>query len=39
MLAYRASTQEATGMIMTSMVIGRELYLPCDMVVRTPPNK
>jgi hypothetical protein len=39
MLAYRASTQEITGMTTASMVIGRELYLPYELVVRTPPQQ
>jgi hypothetical protein len=39
MLAYRVSTQEITGMAIASMVIGWELYLCCELVVRTPPNK
>jgi hypothetical protein len=39
MLPYRVSTKEITGMPMASMVIGRELYLSCELVVRTPTNK
>ena len=39
LLAYRASTHETTGVTPASMVFGRELRLPCDLMLGTPPDK
>jgi hypothetical protein len=32
LLAYRASTHDTTGLTPTSLVFGRELQLPCDLL-------
>jgi len=39
LLAYRASTHETTGVTPSSMVFGRELHLPCDLMFGGPPHK
>jgi hypothetical protein len=39
LLAYRASTHDTTGLTPASLVIGRELRLPCDMLFGVPPDK
>jgi hypothetical protein len=39
LLAYRASTHDTTGLTPASLVFGRELQLPCDLLFGTPPNK
>ena len=39
MLAYRASTQETTGMKPANMVLVREISLPCDLLFASPPDK
>ena len=33
LLAYRASTHETTGVTPANMAFGRELRLPCDLVI------
>jgi len=37
--AYRASTQETTGMNPANMVLGSELSLPCGLLFASPPDK
>jgi hypothetical protein len=39
LLAYRALTQEITGMMPASMVFRRQLHLSCDLLFRASPNK
>ena len=39
LLAYQASTHETTGVMPASMVFGRELCLPCDLMFGAPPDK
>jgi hypothetical protein len=39
LLAYRASTYDTTGLTPASLVIGRELSLPGDLLFRAPPDK
>jgi hypothetical protein len=39
LLAYRASTNETTGVTPANMVFGRKLRLPCDLMFRAPPDK
>jgi hypothetical protein len=39
MLACRASTHETISTTPASMVFGRELHLPCDLLFRVPPDK
>jgi hypothetical protein len=38
-LAYRASTHNTTRLSPSSLVFGRELRLPCDLLFETCPNK
>jgi len=38
LLAYRASTHEATGVTPTNMVFGRELRFSCDLMFGAPPD-
>ena len=37
MLAYRSAVQESTGQSPASIVMGRELRLPCDLMFGCPP--
>jgi hypothetical protein len=39
LLAYRASTRDTTGLTPASLVFGRELRLPCDLLFGAPPDK
>jgi hypothetical protein len=39
LLAYRASTHDTTGLTPASLVFGRELRLPCDLLFGAPPDK
>jgi hypothetical protein len=39
LLAYRASTHDTTGFTPASLVFGRELRLPCDLLFGVPPDK
>jgi hypothetical protein len=39
LLAYRASTHDTTFMTPANMVFGRELRLPCDLLLRSPPGQ
>jgi len=39
LLDYRASTHETTGVTPATMVFGRELRLPCDLMFGAPPDK
>jgi len=39
LLAYRASTHETTGVTPASMVFGRELRLPRNLMFGAPPDK
>jgi hypothetical protein len=39
LLAYRASTDDTTGLTPASLVFGRELRLPCDLLFGAPPIK
>jgi hypothetical protein len=39
LLAYRASTYDTMGLIPASLVFGRELRLPCDLLFWAPPDK
>jgi hypothetical protein len=39
LLAYRASTNETTGVTPANMVFGQELRLPCDLMFGAPPDK
>jgi len=39
LLAYRSSTHETTGVTPASMVIGRELRPPGDLMFGGPPDK
>jgi hypothetical protein len=39
LLAYRASTHNTTGLTPASLVFGRELRLPCDLLFGVPPDK
>jgi hypothetical protein len=39
LLAYRASTHDTTGSIPPSLVFGRELRLPCNLMFGAHPNK
>jgi hypothetical protein len=39
LLAYRASTHETTSVMPSSMVFGRELRLPCDLMFGAPPDE
>jgi transposase InsO family protein len=38
LLAYRASTHNTMGSTPASLVFGRELQLPCDLLFRAPPE-
>jgi hypothetical protein len=38
-LAYRASTHDITGFAQTSLLFGKELRLPSDLLFGTPPDK
>jgi hypothetical protein len=38
-LAYRASTHDKTGLTPASLVFGRELRLPYDLLFGAPPDK
>jgi hypothetical protein len=37
LLAYRASTHDATDLTPASLVFGRKLRLPCQLLFETPP--
>jgi hypothetical protein len=39
LLAYRAPNHNTTGTTPSSMVFGRELYLPCNVLFGDPPDK
>jgi hypothetical protein len=39
LLAYRASTNDTTVFTPASLLFGRELRLPSDLLVGTPPDK
>jgi hypothetical protein len=39
LLAYRASTHDNTGLTQASLVFGRGLRLPCDLLFGAPPDK
>jgi hypothetical protein len=39
LLAYSASTHDTTGLTPASLVFGRELRLPCNLLVGVPPDK
>jgi hypothetical protein len=39
LLAYRAYTHDTTGLTPASLVFGRELRLPCDLLFGVPPDK
>jgi hypothetical protein len=39
LLAYRASTYDTTGFTPASLVFRRELWLPCDLLFGSPPDK
>ncbi|PNF19670.1 hypothetical protein B7P43_G16062 [Cryptotermes secundus] len=39
LLAYRASTHDTTGLTLASLVFGRELRLPCDLLFGVLPDK
>jgi hypothetical protein len=39
LLAYRASTQDTTGLTPASLVFGREFRLPCDLLFGIPTDK
>jgi hypothetical protein len=39
LLAYRASTHDTTGLTPASLVFGRELRLPCDLLFGVSPDK
>jgi transposase InsO family protein len=39
LLACRASTHDTTGLTPASLVFGRELRLPCDLLFGAPPDK
>ncbi|XP_033607654.1 uncharacterized protein LOC117282386 [Cryptotermes secundus] len=39
LLAYRASIHDTTGLTPASLVFGRELRLPCDLLFGVPPGK
>jgi hypothetical protein len=39
LLAYRASTHDTTGLTAASLVFGRELRLPFDLLFGVPPDK
>jgi hypothetical protein len=39
LLAYRASTHDTTGFTLASLLFGRELRLPSDLLFGTPPDK
>jgi hypothetical protein len=38
LLAYRASTHKTKGTTPTSMVLGRELHLSCNLLSEAPPD-
>jgi hypothetical protein len=38
-LAYRASIQDTTGLTLASLMLGRELQLPCNLLFGAPPDK
>lgn len=38
LLAYRSSTHDTTGLSPASILFGRELRLPCDLMFGTPPE-
>ena len=38
MLAYRSSVQETTGATPFSLMFGREVHLPVDIMFGTPPG-
>jgi hypothetical protein len=39
LLAYRASTHDTTGFTPASLLFGRELRLPSELLFGTPPDK
>jgi hypothetical protein len=39
LLAYRAFTHDTMSLTPANLVFGRELYLPCDLLFGTPPDK
>jgi hypothetical protein len=39
LLAYRASTHDTTGLTPASLVFGRELQLPCDLLFGVPQTR
>jgi hypothetical protein len=39
LLAYRTSTHDMRGLTPASLVFGRELRLPCDLLFGVPPDK
>jgi hypothetical protein len=39
LLSYRASTHETIGLTPANMLFGRELRLPCDLLLGAPPDK
>jgi hypothetical protein len=39
LLAYWASIHDTTGLTTVSLVFGRELRLPCDLLFGVPPDK
>jgi hypothetical protein len=39
LLAYRASTHDTTSLTPASLVFGRELRLPCDLLFGAPPDR
>jgi hypothetical protein len=39
LLAYRAATHETTDVTPASMVFGRELRLPCELMFGSPPDR
>jgi hypothetical protein len=39
LLAYSASTHDTTGLTPASLVFGRALRLPCDLLFGAPPDK
>jgi hypothetical protein len=39
LIAYRASTQDTTGLTPVSLVFGREIPLTCDLLYGVPPDK
>ncbi|KAJ8982924.1 hypothetical protein NQ317_004580 [Molorchus minor] len=39
LLAYRSSVHETTGQTPASIIMGRELRLPCDLKFGCPPGE